>query len=123
MESRPLCKPAGRLASPLHTLYFPPALSHEPPPPTAIRRFNVLGVALSAMNLRIATDTVLAALHAQRKGYVCVTGVHGVTEAQDDPAFRRILNAAFLNTTDGMPLVWWAATPPAPSSIASMGRI
>ena len=58
------------------------------------------------MNLPIATDTVLAALHARRKGYVCVTGVHGVTEAQDDPAFRRILNAAFLNTTDGMPLVW-----------------
>ena len=85
---------------------FPPALPHETPPPAAIRRFNVLGVALSAMNLRIATDAVLAALHERRKGYVCVTGVHGVTEAQGDPAFRRILNAAFLNTTDGMPLVW-----------------
>ena len=85
---------------------FPPALSLETPPPAAIRRFNVLGVALSAMNLRIATDAVLAALRARRKGYVCVTGVHGVTEAQADPAFRRILNAAFLNTTDGMPLVW-----------------
>ena len=85
---------------------FPPALSHATPPPAAIRRFNVLGVALSAMNLRIATDAVLAALRERRKGYVCVTGVHGVTEAQGDPAFRRILNAAFLNTTDGMPLVW-----------------
>ena len=58
------------------------------------------------MNLPIAAAAVLAALRARRKGYVCVTGVHGVTEAQDDPAFRRILNAAFLNTTDGMPLVW-----------------
>jgi N-acetylglucosaminyldiphosphoundecaprenol N-acetyl-beta-D-mannosaminyltransferase len=32
--------------------------------------------------------------------------VHGVTEAQNDAAFRRILNGAILNTTDGMPLVW-----------------
>jgi N-acetylglucosaminyldiphosphoundecaprenol N-acetyl-beta-D-mannosaminyltransferase len=71
-----------------------------------IERFNVLGVAMSAMNLAIATEAALQALRARRKGYVCVTGVHGVTEAQDDPGFRQILNAAFLNTTDGMPLVW-----------------
>ncbi|MEQ1859397.1 MAG: WecB/TagA/CpsF family glycosyltransferase, partial [Chthoniobacteraceae bacterium] len=71
-----------------------------------IPRFNVLGVSLCAMNLRIATDAVLDALRERRKGYVCVSGVHGVIEAQDDPALRDILNAAFLNTTDGMPLVW-----------------
>lgn len=71
-----------------------------------ISKFNVLGVAMSAMDLPIATAAVLEACRERRKGYVCVTGVHGVTEAQNDPAFRRILNGAFLNTTDGMPLVW-----------------
>jgi N-acetylglucosaminyldiphosphoundecaprenol N-acetyl-beta-D-mannosaminyltransferase len=71
-----------------------------------IPRFEVLGVQLHAMNLSVATAAVLAALRERRKGYVCVTGVHGVSAAQDDPEFRRILNAAFLNTTDGMPLVW-----------------
>jgi N-acetylglucosaminyldiphosphoundecaprenol N-acetyl-beta-D-mannosaminyltransferase len=71
-----------------------------------ISRFNVLGVSVSAMNLSIATEAVLEALRTRRKGYVCVTGVHGVTEAQGDAGFRRILNGAFLNTTDGMPLVW-----------------
>ncbi|MEO6788926.1 MAG: WecB/TagA/CpsF family glycosyltransferase [Chthoniobacteraceae bacterium] len=71
-----------------------------------IRKFNVLGVAMSAMNLDIATQAVLGACAARRKGYVCVTGVHGITEAQADAAFRRILNNAFLNTCDGMPLVW-----------------
>ena len=71
-----------------------------------IERFNVLGVALHAMNLPIATEAALEALRERRKGYVCVTGVHGVSEAQNDPAFRAILNGAFLNTTDGMPLVW-----------------
>ena len=71
-----------------------------------IERFNVLGVALHAMNLSLATEAVLAALRERRKGYVCVTGVHGVSEAQNDPQLRAVLNAAFLNTTDGMPLVW-----------------
>jgi N-acetylglucosaminyldiphosphoundecaprenol N-acetyl-beta-D-mannosaminyltransferase len=71
-----------------------------------IARFNVLGVSLCAMNLAVARDAVLDALRARRKGYICVTGVHGVIEAQDDAGFRKILNGAFLNTTDGMPLVW-----------------
>jgi N-acetylglucosaminyldiphosphoundecaprenol N-acetyl-beta-D-mannosaminyltransferase len=71
-----------------------------------LERFNVLGVGLHAMNLPIATEAVLEALRERRKGYVCVTGVHGVSEAQNDPAFRAVLNHAFLNTTDGMPLVW-----------------
>jgi N-acetylglucosaminyldiphosphoundecaprenol N-acetyl-beta-D-mannosaminyltransferase len=71
-----------------------------------IEKFNVLGVAVSAMNLDIATKAVLEACSTRTKGYVCVTGVHGVTEAQSDEGFRKILNGAFLNTCDGMPLVW-----------------
>lgn len=38
--------------------------------------------------------------------YVAVTGMHGVMEAQRDPAFREVLNAADLNVPDGTPLVW-----------------
>ena len=38
--------------------------------------------------------------------YVCVTGVHGVMESQDDPELRDIHNRAGLVTPDGMPLVW-----------------
>jgi len=33
-------------------------------------------------------------------------GSHGVVEAQDDAAFKNILNGAFLCTPDGMPMVW-----------------
>lgn len=75
-------------------------------PTAAIPRFQVLGVSLCAMNLSVARDAILAAVRERQKGYVCVTGVHGVMEAQDDPALLGILNGAFLNTTDGMPLVW-----------------
>jgi len=69
-------------------------------------RVNVLGVGLSPLNLDLAVDAVDRALGERNKGYVCVTGVHGVSEAQADPAFRRILNGSFLNTPDGMPMVW-----------------
>lgn len=46
------------------------------------------------------------ALERHVKGYVCVTGVHGVSEAQSEPEMRRILNQAILCTPDGMPMVW-----------------
>jgi N-acetylglucosaminyldiphosphoundecaprenol N-acetyl-beta-D-mannosaminyltransferase len=38
--------------------------------------------------------------------YVCVTSVHGVMMAQDDPEIAKILNEADIATPDGMPLVW-----------------
>jgi len=70
-------------------------------------RANVLGVGVSAISMTEAvkySDTLL-----QRKsagGYICVTGVHGVMEAQTDKQFRSILNSSFLTTPDGMPTVW-----------------
>jgi N-acetylglucosaminyldiphosphoundecaprenol N-acetyl-beta-D-mannosaminyltransferase len=69
-------------------------------------RVNVLGVGVSVLNRDTAVAAIADAVRARRKGYICVTGVHGVMEAQDDPAFRKILNDAFLCTPDGMPMVW-----------------
>jgi len=69
-------------------------------------RANVLGVGISALNLDLAVAAVATALEQKAKGYICVTGVHGVSEAQLDPAFRAILNRSFLTTPDGMPMVW-----------------
>ncbi len=72
------------------------------PPP----RVNVLGVGVHALNLRSAVAVLQAAIETRTKGYVCVTGVHGVSEAQSNPSFRAILNHALLNTPDGMPMIW-----------------
>jgi N-acetylglucosaminyldiphosphoundecaprenol N-acetyl-beta-D-mannosaminyltransferase len=76
--------------------------SNVPPP----QRTNVLGIGVSAINMDMALAAIEQALEKKEKGYVCVTGVHGVSEAQSDAAFRKILNHAFLCTPDGMPLVW-----------------
>jgi N-acetylglucosaminyldiphosphoundecaprenol N-acetyl-beta-D-mannosaminyltransferase len=69
-------------------------------------RVNILGVGVHALNLKSAIAVLQTAIENRTKGYVCVTGVHGVCEAQSDPAFRSILNHALLNTPDGMPMVW-----------------
>lgn len=72
----------------------------------AVERVNVLGVGVSVLNLERACAVIDSAIREGRKGYITVTGVHGVTEAQDDPEFRKILNESFLCTPDGMPMVW-----------------
>jgi N-acetylglucosaminyldiphosphoundecaprenol N-acetyl-beta-D-mannosaminyltransferase len=71
-----------------------------------IERVNVLGTGISVINLQTALAAIGDAVRARRKGYICVTGVHGVMEAQADITFRRIPNQAFLCTPDGMPMVW-----------------
>src|SRR5438034_8499256 len=44
--------------------------------------------------------------HRRGCRYVALTGMHGIMEAQHDPAFKCILNAADLVVPDGTPLVW-----------------
>jgi len=72
----------------------------------AIQRVNVLGAGISVINLQAALTAIGDAVRARRKGYICVTGVRGVMEAQADATLRRVLNQAFLCTPDGMPMVW-----------------
>ena len=69
-------------------------------------RANVLGVGVHALDLDQAARLVLEAIDDGRKGYVCVTGVHGVTEARRNPEFLRTLESAMLVVPDGMPTVW-----------------
>ena len=75
-------------------------------PPISRTRANVLGVGIDALNMRTAVSAIDAALASGHKGYVCVTGVHGIMEAQTDEHLRTILNNSFLTTPDGMPTVW-----------------
>jgi N-acetylglucosaminyldiphosphoundecaprenol N-acetyl-beta-D-mannosaminyltransferase len=70
------------------------------------KRVNVLGVGISVIHRRLAAELVLEALAQRRRGYICVTGVHGVMEAQADSRVREVLNRSFLCTPDGMPMVW-----------------
>jgi len=88
-----------------------PSRSKGPPPQALSRskgRYNVLGVGVSELTLASACELVLASRNSRPLGYVCVTPVHAVSEACADASFRKILNASYLTTPDGMPLVWLA---------------
>jgi N-acetylglucosaminyldiphosphoundecaprenol N-acetyl-beta-D-mannosaminyltransferase len=70
-------------------------------------RINILGVGVSAISMEEAVRATDNFLRKQEdQAYVCVTGVHGIMEAQQDAQFRQILNGSFLTTPDGMPTVW-----------------
>jgi len=69
-------------------------------------RANVLGVGVSAVSMAEAVAHSDQFLQTDSTGYICVTGVHGVMEAQADQRFREILNSSVLTTPDGMPTVW-----------------
>ena len=67
---------------------------------------NVLGTGVHAVNLDTAVEYLNLCMASSIKGYVCVTGVHGVMEGLRSRSFRRALDGALLVTPDGMPTVW-----------------
>jgi N-acetylglucosaminyldiphosphoundecaprenol N-acetyl-beta-D-mannosaminyltransferase len=74
----------------------------------AVRRtFAILGVRTDAVQI---PDVVKRMEDWIANGPVChsiaFTGLHGVSEARNDPGFKTILNDADLVVPDGMPLVW-----------------
>jgi N-acetylglucosaminyldiphosphoundecaprenol N-acetyl-beta-D-mannosaminyltransferase len=89
------------------------------PPVQLPPRVNVLGVGVSVLNLDTALGTLADAIRTRTRGYVCVTGVHGVMESQSDDALRLIHNRSLLTTPDGMPMVWLGRL----AGHSSMGRV
>lgn len=66
----------------------------------------ILGVPVAQLNRPRAVGSIQELLAARRGGFVCVTGVHGVMEAQRDAAIMEAHRRAALVVPDGMPLVW-----------------
>ncbi|MGH8717717.1 MAG: WecB/TagA/CpsF family glycosyltransferase [Burkholderiales bacterium] len=66
------------------------------------------------LGVNVAAESFAGVLFAIREklgqperssAYICATSVHGVVEAQTDNELKSILNNAFLNLPDGLPLV------------------
>jgi N-acetylglucosaminyldiphosphoundecaprenol N-acetyl-beta-D-mannosaminyltransferase len=79
-----------------HTTVLPPCLP----------RTNVLDIEVDAVDMTVALKHIVNLLESGEKGYVCVAGVHGIMEAQRNPALRAVYAAAAMTVPDGMPLVW-----------------
>ncbi|MFT7512329.1 MAG: N-acetylglucosaminyldiphosphoundecaprenol N-acetyl-beta-D-mannosaminyltransferase, partial [Candidatus Omnitrophota bacterium] len=53
----------------------------DDPEPIHPPRINILGVGVHALNMPLSLKLIDEAIHAKRKGYITVTGVHGIMEA------------------------------------------
>jgi N-acetylglucosaminyldiphosphoundecaprenol N-acetyl-beta-D-mannosaminyltransferase len=78
-----------------------PSITGAPPP-----RIDVLGILVSATTIEESLRVIEGWIARREPHYVCVSGMHGVMESQEDEQLRRIHNEAGLVTPDGMPLVW-----------------
>jgi len=74
--------------------------------PLPVESRYILGTRVDGTNYAGAVDLIANWAQAGESRYVCVSTVHMVMEGHDDPAYREIVNAADLVTSDGMPLVW-----------------
>lgn len=66
----------------------------------------VLGMRVDGTSYRETAEAIADLVSAGEGGVVCVSNVHMVMEAFDDPEFQEIVNSADLVTPDGVPLVW-----------------
>ena len=73
---------------------------------TADSCVKILCVKVHATDMDRALSRIESVLERGDKGYVCVTGVQGVMEAQVDSNLKRIINGSILTTPDGRPTVW-----------------
>ena len=55
---------------------------------SSLPRVNILGVGVNASRHASGHRRGYSAVSQDKKGYVCVTGVHGIMEAQKDSAFE-----------------------------------
>jgi N-acetylglucosaminyldiphosphoundecaprenol N-acetyl-beta-D-mannosaminyltransferase len=79
--------------------------------PVSHPRVEILGVGVSAVDPESTVAELARWIRADEHHYVCVTGVHGIMESQDDPELLAIHNRSGLTVPDGMPTVWaghWA---------------
>lgn len=71
-----------------------------------IPKIDVLGVKVCALSMDGYVNVIERWVQDKEANYVCITGVHGVMESQENPELLKIHNEAGLVTPDGMPLVW-----------------
>lgn len=67
--------------------------------------FDVLGVQVAAASPASALDYMARVVAAGGRGFITLTGVHGVMEAQDDVSVKEAHRKADMCLPDGMPLV------------------
>lgn len=87
----------------MHTISSEPQCELLAPP-----KFNVIGVGVSIVNMKVALKTIDGWIANQSKNFVCIRDVNGVMHCRKDNEYKRIHDNAGLVTPDGMPIIWLA---------------
>ena len=89
-----------------------PPILHVPEPAPSVpaiaapRSDDVLGIPIAVTDYEQALAWIDDMVAAGGRGYICVSNVHALMAAQEDPQLRDALLGSSLNVPDGMPLVW-----------------
>ncbi|MGB0715757.1 MAG: WecB/TagA/CpsF family glycosyltransferase [Phycisphaerae bacterium] len=67
---------------------------------------QILGADIDVLNYQSACEQIDAQIERKEKGYVCVVPVHSVIVGTENKTHQQALKESFMNTPDGMPLVW-----------------
>ncbi len=67
---------------------------------------NILGVRVHTVSIQIVLREIEHLIRNGGKGYITVTGVHGIMESQKSDSIKVAHNYSFLTVPDGMPLVY-----------------
>lgn len=73
---------------------------------SATPSFCVLGVRIHATNIPAILAEIDRVICNGQKGYITITGVHGIVECQNHPQVWHAHEQAWLTVPDGMPLVY-----------------
>lgn len=69
-------------------------------------RGNILGTAVSAVDMPRVLDFVASRIADRRREYICVVPAQTVMDGLADPAFQRIVKASGRATPDSMSIIW-----------------
>ncbi len=81
-------------------------LQRDPAPIVLPETVDVLGIPLGVTDYAQMIELIDAFASERQRGYVCVSNVHAVMAAEEDPELHSALLHSSVNVPDGQPLVW-----------------
>lgn len=98
--------PENQIHTPLRAHVVEPQASEIAGPVAAPASEPLLGVPIALTDYERALAWIDDMAAAGERGYVCVSNVHALMAAEEDPELRAALLGSSLNVPDGQPLVW-----------------
>ena len=68
------------------------------------KRVKIIGVPISAVNMNDCVNNIFEDFDSTRGRYICVSNVHTVVIAHDNPVYLKVQTDSFMSLPDGKPL-------------------